>query len=99
MVSSKPFFERAPLERKHVEKPAIDYAYTRGWWHTKVGAITRNSQPDDLFVRDGRYLWIEFKKPGESPTTQQLKRHKDMRRHGMDVRWTDSLEQAKEWLK
>lgn len=96
---NKPFFQRAQLERKDVEKPAIDYAYKRGWWHTKVGALTRNAQPDDLFVRNGKYLWIEFKAPGQEPTEQQYKRHDDMRKHGMDVRWTDNLQQAMEWLK
>jgi hypothetical protein len=88
-MSEKPFFERRALERKDVEKPAIDYAYKRGWWHTKVGALTRNSQPDDLFVRNGEYIWWEFKKPGEEPTTQQAKRHNDMREKGMVVHWTD----------
>ncbi len=96
---STPFYQRKALERKDVEKPAIDFAYRRGWWHTKVGALTRNAQPDDLFVRRGVYLWIEFKKPGESPTEQQLKRHKEMREQGMDVRWTDSLQQVMEWLR
>lgn len=98
-MSEKPFYERRTLERRDVEKPAIDYAYKRGWWHTKVGALTRNSQPDDLFVRRGVYLWIEFKKPGEEPTAQQLKRHDDMRKHGMDIRWTGDLKQAMEWLR
>jgi hypothetical protein len=96
---SRPFYERSARERRDVETPAIDYAIFRGWWHTKVGALTRKAQPDDLFVRDGVYLWIEFKAPGEEPTAQQYKRHAEMRAKGMDVRWTDNLEQAKEWLR
>ena len=95
---TKKFYQASTKERAAVEKPAIDFAHKRGWWHTKVGALTRNAQPDDLFVRAGRYLWIEFKAPGEEPKPQQLKRHAEMREKGMDVRWTDSLAQAKEWL-
>lgn len=98
-MSDRPFYDPADRERKDVELPAIHYAFRRGWWHTKVGAITRNAQPDDLFVRDGVYLWIEFKAPDEEPTTQQLKRHREMREKGMDVRWTDNLQQAMEWLR
>lgn len=92
-------FEREARERADIEGPAIEYAKRRGWWHTKVGALTRNGQPDDLFVRAGVYLWIEFKRPGQEPTVQQLKRHEEMRAQGMDVRWTDNLEVAKQWLK
>lgn len=90
---TKLFFERPKRERKDVEVPCIQFAMRRGWWHTKVGALTRNSQPDDLFVRGGVYVWWEFKAEGEKPTTQQAKRHDDMRKHGMDVRWTDNVEQ------
>ena len=95
---TKPFYDKSTKERAGVEKPAIEFAQRRGWWHTKVGALTRNAQPDDLFVRAGKYLWIEFKAPGSEPTPQQLLRHDEMRKKGMDVRWTDSLTKAKEWL-
>jgi hypothetical protein len=95
---NKPFYDKSIKERAGVEEPAIEFAQRRGWWHTKVGSLTRNGQPDDLFVRAGVYLWIEFKAAGQEPTVQQLKRHKEMRERGMDVRWTDSLHQAKEWL-
>lgn len=92
---SKPFFERAKRERADVEGPCIEFAQRRGWWHTKVGALTRNAQPDDLFVRNGVYVWWEFKAEGEEPTAQQYKRHRDMRKFGMDVRWTDDVEKFK----
>lgn len=97
--SNKPFFEPAKRERKHVEQPVIDYAESRGWWHMKVTSPSRRAMPDDLFVRNGVYLWIEFKAPGEEPTPQQYKRHRDMREAGMDVRWTNDAEEAKRWLK
>lgn len=95
----KPFFSPPERERKHVEGPAIKYAESRGWWHIKVTSPTSNALPDDLFVRNGQYLWIEFKAPGQEPTVQQYKRHRDMRDDGMDVRWTNDLEEAKRWLK
>ena len=96
---NEPFFKRPKRERADVEQPAIDYAISRGWWHMKVTSPTRKGLPDDMFVRKGKYMWIEFKAPGEQPSLQQLKRHRDMRDQGMDVRWTDSIEQAKEWLR
>lgn len=95
----KPFYDPAERERRDVEEPAIDYAARRGWWHIKVTSPTMDSLPDDLFVRAGQYLWIEFKAPGNSPNAKQLKRHREMRERGMDVRWTDNLQQAREWLR
>jgi len=92
---SKPFFERAERERADVEEPAISFAQKRGWWHTKVTSPTRDSLPDDLFVRAGVYVWWEFKAPGKEPTPKQTKRHRDMRARGMDVRWTDNLDTFK----
>jgi hypothetical protein len=93
------FYERSKRERADVEAPAVEYAKARGWWHTKVTSPTRRGLPDDLFVRRGVYLWIEFKAPGEEPSEQQKMRHRSMIENGMDVRWTSSLAQAKDWLK
>lgn len=96
---SREFAPAKTLERKDVEDPCIEFAHRRGWWHTKVGAATRNAQPDDLFVRAGVYVWVEFKRPGEEPTAQQFKRHRDMRAFGMDVRWTSSVDEFKRWFR
>lgn len=92
---SKPFYERSHRERADVEEPAIAFAQRRGWWHTKITSPTRDSLPDDLFVRAGVYVWWEFKKLNEEPTPKQALRHREMRKHGMDVRWTDNLEDFK----
>lgn len=98
-MTAKPFYERSERERTTVEQPVIDYARLRGWWHMKVTSPSRRAMPDDLFVRNGEYLWIEFKRAGEVPTPQQAKRHRDMRKQGMDVRWTDSADVAMDWLR
>lgn len=94
----KKFYERRLTERKDVEQPSIDFAAKRGWWHAKITSPTMDSLPDDLFVRDGVYVWWEFKAPGEEPTAKQLKRHREMRAKGMDVRWTDDVEVFREQM-
>lgn len=98
-MSEKPFYQRSERERRDVEQPSINFALRRGWWHTKVGAITMDSLPDDLFVRNGVYVWWEFKKPREEPTTKQLKRHREMREKGMDVRWTDNFQKFRQEMR
>jgi hypothetical protein len=38
---------------------------------------------------------VEFKAPGKEPTEQQLKRHQELREHGVEVHWVDNLQDAK----
>ena len=91
----KKFYERRERERRDVEDPCVTFAVKRGWWYTKIESPTQDALPDDLFVRAGAYVWWEFKAPGEEPTPKQLKRHREMRERGMDVRWTDNVEEFK----
>lgn len=95
---TRPFFERPALESK-VESETKRYAESRGWWCVKFVSPGLRGVPDRLFIREGRHVFIEFKRPGEEPTEQQYKRHREMRAHGAEVHWTDNLEQAKEILK
>lgn len=60
---------------------------------------SKNGVPDRLFLRDGRYVWIEFKRPGEEPRAQQERRIRDMRSHGAEVFVCDNLDDAKKVLK
>lgn len=87
----KPFYQRADRERRDVEEPAIKYAFKRGWTHYKITSPTSNSLPDDLFIRNGDYVWWEFKAPGKEPTPAQANRHKEMQKNGCSVHWTDDV--------
>lgn len=43
-------------------------------------------------------IFIEFKKPGNKPTDAQAACIIDFCERGLDARWTDSVEQGKEWV-
>jgi hypothetical protein len=92
-------FVMADRERADVEAPAIEFAKRRGWWHTKINSPTQDGLPDDLFVRHGEYLWIEFKAVGREPSKKQDYRHGILRKHGMDVRWSSDIEEIRTWLR
>lgn len=92
---SKPFFERAVREIPDVEQPACDYAERRGWIAEKVISQSRKGWPDRIFVRRGVIVFAEFKAPGKEPNAQQLKRHRELRAAGADVRVYDNLEAFK----
>jgi hypothetical protein len=94
----KPFYKKSILEIPDIEVPACEYARLRGWLVEKVVSQTRNGWPDRFFLRHGRVVLCEFKKPGKEPTIQQAKRHKELRDAGAEVVWFDSLEHAKEYF-
>lgn len=73
-----------------VEIPVVRRAEAAGWFVRKVSWIGRKSAPDRVFAKSGRTVWIEFKRPGETPTLLQLEEHKRMRLAGMEVHVCDS---------
>ena len=82
-----------------IERPSKDFAKHRGWFVCKLMKCDINGMPDDLFIRNGQVMFIEFKAPGEQPTPQQVRRHKQIRQHGIPVHVCDSLEDARELLR
>lgn len=78
-----------------IENAAVQWAKLNGWWVAKFTSPGKRAVPDRLFIKDGRHVFIEFKKVGEVPTEQQEKRHRDMRKHGAEVHWADSVEQVR----
>lgn len=82
-----------------IEGPAKQYAKARGWFTCKLMKCDINAMPDDLFIRNGQVIFIEFKRPGEDATEQQKKRHKQIRKHGIPVHVVDDLDQAKAILR
>lgn len=82
-----------------LEKDSGEFAESRGWWQFKIMKASKNGVPDRYYARRGRSIFVEYKKEDKPPTAQQLKRHKDMRDHGIEVFVVDTFEQAKEILR
>lgn len=93
-MSDLPFYERTVKEIDDIEGPATTYAKARGWLIEKVVSLSRNGFPDRFCARAGRVMVVEFKRPGKEPTTQQLKRHRELVAAGVEVHWIDTLEGA-----
>lgn len=86
------------VRETEVEGPARDYAKSRGWYADKIMRTGRKGFPDHFFARQGRIILIEFKAPNKEPETQQLKRHKELRAHGVEVFVVDNLDDARRIL-
>lgn len=88
-------------ERK-VEKEGNDYAKRRGWKVMKFVSPALRAVPDRLYLREKngvfRCVFIEWKRPGEVPTEQQMKRGRDIQASGAEWYWADCLEDVKDVL-
>lgn len=62
-----------------IERTVCKEAREQGWIVRKLAFLDCRGAPDRIFGKDGRCLLIEFKSgPGVPPTTQQLRRHREL---------------------
>lgn len=86
------------MSESAVQRGIKSAAEKAGWWVLKLNLFGIRGIPDLLCVRNGNYLWIEVKKPGETIRPLQARMHKIMRRYGMAVFVFDNVEDAKRLL-
>jgi hypothetical protein len=77
------------IERKHCA-----LARANGWVVEKIMRTGRSGFPDRIYIKNGRVVFIEFKRPKGRTTKQQLHRHKELRDAGAEVRIVYSLAEA-----
>lgn len=78
------------LPESSLQDWACDRAAEAGWYHRKVKWAGRRNAPDNIFAKEGRVVFIEFKRTGETPRPGQEKEIKAMRDAGMEVYATDN---------
>lgn len=74
-----------------VENTVSNKAKAAGWFVRKVRWIGRRKAPDRVFIKDGRTVWIEFKRAGKGATETQSEEHVEMREHGAAVYVVDNV--------
>jgi Holliday junction resolvase len=77
---------------KDIEHWAKQLARNLGWWVRKFTSPAHKSVPDDIFAKNGRLFFVEFKATGVKPTELQLHEHKLLKLAGQDVYVIDSRE-------
>jgi hypothetical protein len=74
------------MAREHVvEGDVVDWAEKNGWLAWKLIIAGVRGSPDRWFFKDGRVVIMEFKKIGEHPEGQQLRRHRELAKAGHTV--------------
>lgn len=87
------------LTEAQIEAAAVKAVKAEGWEVYKFTSPQRRSVPDRLFVREGRVVFIEFKRPGGKLTSGQEREIAKLRDAGAEVWVCYSVQQVAEVLK
>lgn len=71
------------------------YLETKGWYVVKYIQTTKNGWPDLGAHKDGRLVYVEVKKPGETAEPLQVIRHTELREKGFTVFVIDNMDDTK----
>ena len=74
-----------------IEKAVCDYAKKQGCITMKLSGANQRGQPDRMFIKNGRVLFIEFKAPGKLPTALQTRWLADLSTEGMQTAVCDDI--------
>jgi hypothetical protein len=77
---------------KTVETKTVKRAKKLGWLSYKFQSANNKGVPDRMFIKDGRVIFVEFKRPNEKPRKLQEVVIRDMRKHGAEVYVIDTVE-------
>lgn len=86
--------ERTRSESK-VEKDSVNVARANGWFTRKYKSPAQNGVQDRLFVKGSRVVFIEYKRIGKEPTGLQCDDAAELRAHGGEVYWTNTVRGTK----
>lgn len=100
MSKKDPFGVVSTIRESKVEKDICEFAEYYGWMQFKVVSPAFNGMPDRGFVRltgsKREFILAEIKQFGKRPTVLQQVRARQLAEHGVDVRWFDNVEDAKD---
>tara|TARA_R110000868_G_scaffold256222_1_gene512928 strand:+ start:685 stop:960 length:276 start_codon:yes stop_codon:yes gene_type:complete len=86
------------MRESTIEKAVCSYAKSKGCLILKLAGMNQRGQPDRMFIRDGKSLFIEFKSPGKNPTALQIKWLLDLTTQGMNAMWCNSIADGKKLI-
>lgn len=80
------------MRESEIKKLCKDKLELWGWMVIHLIQTNQNGIPDTLILRNGRSVFIEFKRPGEKPKELQEYRHRKIREKGFTTIVARSLE-------
>ena len=89
---------KTPVRERTIEEGVKKHGRRTGWWVSKFSSPATRGVPDDIFIKDGKILFIEFKAPGKKPTKLQASIHRKMEKAGASVYIIDDIGDGKRLL-
>ena len=80
------------MRESAVESALVAFAKKNGIWTRKFSSPAHRGVPDRIFIRMGKVLFLEVKRPGEKPTQLQEYELQLIRNAGGMAAWVDSVE-------
>ncbi len=81
-------------EEHGIEKRVVTLAEQHGWFVRKVQFTGVRGAQDRLFLKDGRHVWMEFKKRGAEAQALQSSNMREMAAQGAEVYVVDGIGKA-----
>lgn len=81
------------MKEYEIEHWSKQKARQLGWWVRKFTTPARRAAPDDIFAKNGRVFWVEFKASDGVVTELQRIEHEEMRKQGLTVYVCNSREE------
>ncbi len=73
------------MKESAIEKKVCDFARANGCIVMKLAGPNQKGQPDRMFLRNGKTLFIEFKAVGKKPTALQERWLRQLREQGFEA--------------
>jgi Holliday junction resolvase len=80
------------MRESAIEKAVCDHARANGCMVMKLAGPNQKGQPDRMFLKNGRVLFLEFKAPGKLPTALQESWMARLRAQGFNAFACDSIQ-------
>lgn len=82
------------MSESKLEVKVRDWCKRNGWKRKKMSSPGVRGTLDDYFVKEGRHVWIEMKWLDNTPTKIQWDEIEDLREHGSESYWCNTLYQV-----
>lgn len=83
---------------KHIEAKVVRYCKARGLYCRKFTSPAHRGAPDRIIIGKGKVMFLELKRPGNTPTALQHHELTTLCSYGVIALWTDCFEQAKRMI-
>ena len=80
------------MRESTIERAVCAYAKSQGCIVMKLSGNNQKGQPDRMFIKDGRVLFLEFKAPGKNPTALQRRWLSRLRCENVAADWCDKAD-------